>query len=265
MHRPSFAIARFTARFLPALLACAAIPAHALQCKAASGPQTRALVELYTSEGCSSCPPADRWLSRFAHDRPDSRVVPVEFHVDYWDLDGWKDPYSDPRYTLRQDRLQKATGARFVYTPQVVVGGRDMPDWRSGWRFPLAVAHITTQPARAALAIDATVADDASIGGTVEATLGPGTPTDQLSLFVVALQNGLASRVTAGENSGERLKHDFVARDMASLALSQSAGRLEFAFKPHADWAAGSMSLAAFVQDRKTGEVLQAVSTGACR
>jgi hypothetical protein len=82
---------------------------------------------------------------------------------------------------------------------------------------------------------------------------------------VLAVQSGLASRVTAGENRGEQLTHDFVARDMASIALSDASGRLAFEFKPGAKWAARNMSVAAFVQDAKTGEVLQAVTTGACR
>lgn len=250
-----------------AFLACAvaAAPAQALQCKAASGTDRHALVELYTSEGCSSCPPAERWLSRFGSGRTDSRVVPVEFHVDYWDHDGWKDPFSDARYTRRQEQLQKASGARFVYTPQVVVGGRDVPDWRSGVSVPFNVFRSRMGSAKATIAIDATVADDASIHGAVDAAVEAGTPAKNLTLVVLAVQNGLANRVTAGENRGERLTHDFVARDMASIALEQPSGHLAFAFKPGARWAAPSMSVAAFVQDAKTGEVLQAVTTGRCR
>lgn len=250
---------------LAALLAIAALPAGALQCRAASGKATQALVELYTSEGCSSCPPAERWLSRFGRGHPDSSVVPIEFHVDYWNDDGWRDPFSDPRFTRRQEELQKATGARFVYTPQIVVGGRDVPDWRSALSIPFDVFRIRMRAPRATLAIDATVADDASIHGAVDAKVAAGAPTRQLALVAVALQNGLASRVTAGENRGERLAHDFVARDMASVALAQPSGRLAFDFKPHAGWIARDMSVAAFVQDRGTGEVLQALATGTCR
>jgi hypothetical protein len=250
-----------------AFLACAlaALPVQALQCKAASGADRHALVELYTSEGCSRCPPAERWLSRFGSGRTDSRVVPVEFHVDYWDHDGWKDPFSDARYTRRQEQFQKATGARFVYTPQVVVSGRDVPDWRSGVSVPFNVFRSRMGSARAKIAIDATVADDASIHGAVDAAIDAGTPAKNLTLVVLAVQSGLASRVTAGENRGEQLTHDFVARDMASIALSDASGRLAFEFKPGAKWAARNMSVAAFVQDAKTGEVLQAVTTGACR
>ncbi|HEX3099328.1 MAG TPA: DUF1223 domain-containing protein [Usitatibacter sp.] len=247
------------------VLTLAAAPAQALQCKAASGTDRHALVELYTSEGCSSCPPAERWLSRFGSGRTDSRVVPVEFHVDYWDHDGWKDPFSDARYTRRQEQLQKATGARFVYTPQVVVSGRDVPDWRSGVSVPFNVFRSRMGTAKAKIAIDATVAEDASIHGTVDAALEAGTTTKDLTLVVVAVQNGLASRVTAGENRGEQLAHDFVARDMASTALAHSSSHVAFDFKPGARWAAPNMSVAAFVQDAKTGEVLQAVTTGACR
>ena len=247
------------------LFAAAAIPVQALQCKASSGSQMHALVELYTSEGCSSCPPAERWLSRFGRDRPDSRVVPIEFHVDYWNDDGWKDPFSDPRYTKRQETLQKASGARFVYTPQIIVGGRDMPDWRSALSIPFHVFQIHLHEAKAALAIDATVADDGSIHGAVDASLAKATPAQHLSLVVVALQNGLASRVTAGENRGEHLTHDFVARDMTSVALARATDRVEFEFRPRRDWVAANMSVAAFVQDSVSGEVLQALATGSCR
>lgn len=250
---------------LATLLAMGTIPAHALRCKAASGTQTQALVELYTSEGCSSCPSAERWLSRFGRDHSDSRVVPIEFHVDYWNDDGWKDPFSDARYTRRQEELQKATGARFVYTPQIVVGGRDVPDWRSALSIPFDVLRIHLRSPKATLAIDATVGDDASIHGAVDAKLANGGPQPNLALVVVALQNGLASRVTAGENRGERLTHDFVVRDMASASFTRASDRVEFDFKPRAAWKASDMSVAAFVQDRATGEVLQALTTGACR
>jgi hypothetical protein len=117
-----------------------------------------------------------------------------------------KDPFSDARYTKRQETLQKASGARFVYTPQIVVGGRDMPDWRSALSIPFNVLRIHLREAKAALAIDATVADDAAIRGAVDASLAKGTPAQHLSLVVVALQNGLARRVTAGANRGEVLQ-----------------------------------------------------------
>src|SRR5687767_8007237 len=95
-------------------------------CSARSGPVAATVVELYTSEGCSSCPPADRWLSAVAQ-RGD--VVALAYHVDYWDRLGWKDRFASPAFTQRQLDQRPVNGARFAYTPQVVIDGRD----RSGW------------------------------------------------------------------------------------------------------------------------------------
>ncbi len=111
-----------------ALLLLSALPAAAADDTRtfSSGNDRVALVELYTSEGCSSCPPADRWLSRLADDAGLwSEFVPVAFHVDYWDYIGWKDEFADPSNTQRQRGYAAAAGARSIYTPQMVVGGRD--------------------------------------------------------------------------------------------------------------------------------------------
>ncbi len=252
------------ARLMTAVLAFTALSAAALECKVASGPTTRTLVELYTSEGCSSCPPADRWLSSFATDRTDPRVVPIAFHVNYWDSLGWKDPFGDARYTTRQSDVAKAVGARFVYTPQVVVGGHDTADWRNAATLHDAVERNARRAAGATLEISATVAPDGSVRGSVDANLAAGRSPDHLELVVVPVQDGLSSRVTAGENRGEHLKHDFVVRDLEMAALKQPAAHLAFDFKARAGWTPAAMSVAAFVQDTRTGEVLQALSTRSC-
>src|SRR6476659_2802738 len=95
-------------------------------CTAASTRQVAPVVELYTSEGCNSCPPADRWLSKL---KADPAVVALAFHVDYWDRLGWKDRFASAAFTQRQAAQQATNGARFSYTPQVVVDGRDRTDW----------------------------------------------------------------------------------------------------------------------------------------
>src|SRR5258708_31652095 len=111
------------------LLPMASLPAlGAPDCTVRSGPNTAALVELYTSEGCSSCPPADHWLSSFARGRR-ALVVPIAFHVSYWDYIGWKDAYPDPRFGERQRERAKASGASMVYTPQEVIAGGAPPPW----------------------------------------------------------------------------------------------------------------------------------------
>ena len=95
-------------------------------CTATSPAHTLALTELYTSEGCDSCPPADKWMSGLAARGlgPD-KVVPLALHVDYWDYIGWKDVFAQPQFTERQRMLSRLSGSTFVYTPQVVVAGRD--------------------------------------------------------------------------------------------------------------------------------------------
>src|SRR5258708_33064840 len=101
-------------------------PASAAQCVARSGERTVALVELYTSEGCSSCPPADRWLSSIGRTFPPDRVVPLALHVDYWDYIGWKDPYARREFSQRQRRLSPLQRRAVVYTPPGPVHGRGL-------------------------------------------------------------------------------------------------------------------------------------------
>jgi hypothetical protein len=247
------------------LVATISLPSEGSVCSATSGPKTAALVELYTSEGCSSCPPADRWLSGFTKPGADARVVPIAFHVQYWDYIGWKDAFGDPRYTERQHAVAERARARNVYTPQVVVGGRDFPDWRSAGAFGKSVEAIAGRDARATLVVDARVAPDGTVRGWVETTLRDPVGREALQVHVVALQDGLSSSVTAGENRGERLRHDYVARDFVAAPLRGARERTPFTFTPKPGWDARRLSLAAFVQDRGTGEVLQAVATGACR
>ena len=241
------------------LLALAMLPiaAAAAPCTVRSGPHTAALVELYTSEGCSSCPPADRWLSAFVPVAGNGDVVPLAFHVGYWDYIGWKDAYAQPRFTQRQHDMASAAGARFVYTPQVVVGGRDFPSWSSARSATAAFDAIRRKPAPVTIEIALSQAPDHAITAAVEASAKPTLAAGDLALVTVVTQNGLASRVTSGENKGEHLRHDFVVRD---LAVHRGLGRASATFASKPDWDAGKMSVAAFVQNVKTGEVLQAVS-----
>ena len=244
------------------ILMLTAQPAAAAECTARSGPRTAALVELYTSEGCSSCPPADRWLSSFTPVVGNGDVVPLAFHVNYWDYIGWKDVFADARYTERQRERAAAAGARSVYTPQVVVGGRDFPGWRSRQSATAAFDAIRRKPAAVVIDVAVRVAPDRSLTAEVEASAQAGLARSDLALLTVVTQNGLASRVTAGENRGEKLQHDFVVRD---LAVHRGLGKSVATFKPRADWNLAHMAVAAFFHDLRTCEVLQAVSLAICK
>jgi hypothetical protein len=235
-----------------------AIPSLAAECNVRSGPNTAALVELYTSEGCDSCPPADRWLSTFAGAPRSSRlVVPIAFHVDYWNSLGWRDVYSDARYSERQRQLARAAGARMVYTPQVIVGGRDFASWRTGGAAK-ALDAVGMRPARAQIEIAAS-----GTSAHVVASVATGTRTDDIALIVALTQNGIVTEVRAGENRGETLRHDFVVRDIKTFRQWSSERptiTADVEFPARADWNRGQMRFVAFVQDLRTADVLQALA-----
>jgi len=223
-----------------------------------SGPHTNALVELYTSEGCDSCPPADRWLSAFAASPGSKLAVPIAFHVDYWDYLGWKDPYADLRYSERQRTLARVSGARAVFTPQVMLAGRDF-SWRGG--LGKAFEAVNAKPSAARLEI----APGKGPVARVTAALDGGVRSEDLALFVAITQNGLVTQVKAGENRGATLRHDFVVRDLKSQRLgSANSVEARFDFTPRLDWQLERMALVAFVQNTRTGEVLQALSAPVC-
>src|SRR5258707_14920888 len=142
------------------LLLMAGLPALAApDCTVRSGPNTAALIELYTSEGCSSCPPADQWLSSFARGRR-ALVVPIAFHVSYWDYIGWKDAYAEARFGERQRERAKASGASMVYTPQVMIGGRDFPGGSSEAQLGGRLQIINRTPPPAPIELGATAPPD---------------------------------------------------------------------------------------------------------
>ena len=161
----------------------AALPARAGLCAAKSSPRTAALVELYTSEGCSSCPPADRWLSSLRQaGQTRGEVVPLALHVGYWDYIGWKDPYARPEFAARQRRIAALQHSSFVYTPQVVLQGRDFRGWGSG-AFERAVAKINARPAKAAISLSLEPLRDGVLKVEVAARVSePGAPGSRRAL-----------------------------------------------------------------------------------
>lgn len=228
------------------------------ECTARSGPLKNALVELYTSEGCSSCPPADRWLSAFAPPGAQPQVIPLAFHIGYWDYIGWKDAFADARFTARQRALAVAAKRSGVYTPQVIVDGRDFPEWRSG-ATPSAIGAVSRSPAKATIEMTRSFAGPA-ITGEVKVDVASRMSTPSLQLVVVLTESRLGSRVTAGENRGETLRHDFVARDMATFRVKDGAAYpVRFEGKP--GWKPADTRLVAFVQDAATSEVWQALAS----
>jgi hypothetical protein len=255
-------------RLLAALAAWAlSAQAWAGACTAQSPRQTAALVELYTSEGCSSCPPADKWLSTLGERAvaPGGLIVPLALHVDYWDYIGWKDPYAKREFSTRQRRLAALGRASFVYTPQVLLQGRDFRAWGSS-AFDDAVASINARAAKAAISL---AIDPRKTGAlpveTMAQLLDPGQHGDA-ALYLAAYENKLVSKVRAGENEGRTLAHDFVVLAWTGPIAFDRDGRVHdrrtLALLPEA--AAAESGVAAFVQNRRTGEVLQALMLPSC-
>src|SRR6202008_3982608 len=133
------------------LAAAAALSPAALQaeCRATSAEHAVAVVELYTSEGCDSCPPADRWLSALKVGTPAAPAVALAFHVDYWDRLGWRDRFGSAAFTQRQYEQSKRQHGDFVYTPQVLLQGRDFAWQRNS--ATAAMAAVAAKPARAGI------------------------------------------------------------------------------------------------------------------
>ena len=185
--------------------------AAAPTCRTQSTANVTPLFELYTSEGCSSCPPADRWLSAL---RDEPGVVALAFHVDYWDRLGWKDRFASPVYTQRQAQQRLSNGAKFSYTPQVVVDGLDRPRWYTG-NAPAASG------ARAPARVDIELARD---GEAVSASVNarPGAPA-RLAAYWAVTEMGHRTAVKAGENHGATLTHDFVVRHYVPIAAWNAA------------------------------------------
>ena len=255
-----------TLRIVAFAAACAtAFPAQALQsCRAASGPQALPLVELYTSQGCDSCPPADRWLTKqFPAAATDARAVALAFHVDYWDRLGWKDRFATPQYTQRQYDAMRANRASFVYTPQVLVQGREALNWQQGGATD-AIAAAAGRAARAAIALTATSSADALQVRAI-ATVPYTTLRKQAVLWLAYTDSGHVTEVAAGENRGLRLHHDHVVRSLHGPYPVDTDGTAvaELMLVPQRDDGHFPV-LVAFVQDSKRGDALQTLELPAC-
>jgi hypothetical protein len=234
--------------------------AQAGKCTARSGEKTSVLVELYTSEGCNSCPPADRWLSELGKKYPPELVVPLALHVDYWDYIGWKDPYAKREFSQRQRRLSQLQRASFVYTPQVLVQGTDFREW-GGAEFDRAVSKLHERRAGARLELEILAATREALEVRALATVADAAQGADASLYVAAYENRLQSQVTAGENSGRLLQHDHVALEWQG-PYGPGERRLRLPLLPQAK--IGDSGIVAFVQNRRTAEVLQTLMLGTC-
>lgn len=233
-------------------------------CSGSSPPHTVALVELYTSEGCDSCPPADKFFSGLRADglAPEQAVL-MSLHVDYWNYIGWKDAYSRAVFTERQRKLAELVGSRTIYTPEMFIAAREIRSSRWQGGVQESVKRINAVPARADIAISLGTPGPAGLPVEVRASaLANG------KLHVALVQSGIDSQVKSGENRGRLLHHDHVVREwLAPVALEGKAARPAALVTRTVPLPVGAvprnLAISAFVQGER-GEILQAFSLPLC-
>lgn len=217
------------------------------------GPETHvSLFELYTSEGCNTCPPAEEWLSHLQTDpRLWKQLVPLAFHVDYWDYLGWHDPFDSHTYTQRQQAIAAqadSLAGRIIYTPQFVLDGKDWRDW-----FNDKPLEVDAAPKVGALSLSVD-------GRRLDARFSPDSPLDgPLTLYIAVLAFGVETRVGAGENQGAILRHDFLVVGYAHGGLTRGKQGYSAALSlPAVAVRAGRYALAAWVARADDPAPLQA-------
>jgi hypothetical protein len=226
---------------------------------------TPVIVELFTSEGCSDCPPADRLLSALgkAQPVPGAEVIPLEEHVDYWNSDGWNDPFSSSQFTVRQKEYVYVFHRASEYTPEMVVDGTVEFVGSDQNRALAAIAKEALGP-KADLQIEE-LPDANSDARKMQlrvslAPLAALNPKHGAEVVLVVTEDNLASNVTRGENAGKHLNHFGVVRELRVLGKVDSAG--SFSATPDLtlarDWKRENLHVVAFVQDRSTKRILGA-------
>jgi hypothetical protein len=245
--------------------------AAALASSAVRG-QTPVVVELFTSEGCSSCPPADQLLSRLEVPRygnagrakqvimvaPGVEVIALGEHVDYWDDLGWKDRFSSPLFSARQQDYGRALHLENVYTPQIVVNGQKQVLGSDSRAVQEAIRAAAKEP-QAQVAISMSSPQTVSFSVS---KLPPGSHDAEILLGVA--ESGLVTPVLGGENGGRELRHTAVVRTLTSLGRLDPKHPGEYSavaqINLRPDWNRANLKLVLFVQDRTTRRILGAAS-----
>lgn len=228
------------------LLLASVVVAAVFAMERASAPkigERMVVVELFTSQGCSSCPPADELLRRIARDpKLHGKVIPLAFHVDYWNSLGWRDPFSSRDWSARQRDYVRAMKLASAYTPQIIVNGTRQMVGSSSFEVYKAIEDESRRAA------EGTVTLTPAPGGYIVRATSPHRDAD---LVVVTFENGATTHVTAGENNGKTLADDAIAR---KLVHAESGAKIDVDPK---------YGVVAFLQDRGTKRLWTAAVSAA--
>lgn len=211
-----------------------------------------AVLELFTSEGCSSCPPADELLGEIQNENKDGQVYVLSYHVDYWDRQGWKDIFGNPEYTKRQYDYAKWLGKEPVYTPQVVVNGTK--DYIGSDEFTIrnAISSALSKPAAAELALKTT-----PVNNKLNVNYNVNGISKNSRLLLAVVQKSAKSNVKRGENANRVLSHYQIVKELHSVALKNNGNGTTALTMPK-DFTAKDFEVIGFVQDLNSGAILGA-------
>ncbi|MEM7193659.1 MAG: DUF1223 domain-containing protein [Pseudomonadota bacterium] len=234
--------------------------AYAAKTKTVTSAETvTPVVELFTSEGCSSCPPADQWLSKLGETVDEQfRAVPLAFHVDYWNYLGWTDPYSSEQYTDWQRKVAKNNRQRSMYTPEFTVAGMES---RGAHEILDNIRKANNKPAD--VFVTMRMMPDGVDKLNLEVAVDNQHHDLGVQIFVALYENNIVRKIGAGENTGRTLEHDHVVRFWShpKSLLNGSQTETYTLFLPQ-DAVAENVGVATVIIDSKTGKTLQSLSAG---
>jgi hypothetical protein len=250
------------------MLSITSYSATVKKCTASSKQQTTTLLELYTSEGCSSCPPADSALSKIGK-RADlkGKVVPLSLHVDYWNYLGWKDPFSKAQFTKRQRSYAAIWRSGTIYTPQFILSGKNQRPGLFGYSLSGQIESRYKLKPNANITISLQNRSGNRLHLSVKGRLVKTGNYVGKAMYVAVYESGLREQIVRGENRGRLLSHDHVVRTLYGPVLLDRQGKVIFTklINIPAGWNRRSLGVAAFVQDVKNGKVLQAIALPLCQ
>jgi hypothetical protein len=248
------------------LLAMAALD-DSVRLGAAPGPARRStvIVELFTSEGCSSCPPADDVLSQLAHRQPlpGVEVLALSEHVDYWDHLGWRDPFSSPAFSARQSNYDaRVFHANQVYTPQVVVDGQLERVGSNARAVQRAIEQAAASP-KATVRVAALRVDEQDLRVELHVDLPSSLSSDEVDAVVAVTEDNLSTEVRRGENRGRTLRHSGVVRSLTTigtLSPREPAASMTVSLPWDHTWKPADVRVIAFLQERQSRHIVGADS-----
>ena len=247
------------------LFACVLIVSALASAQPPQPARVPVLIELFTSQGCSSCPPADDLLRRLLQEQPLAgvEVIALSEHVDYWNRLGWKDPFSSSRFTERQEVYALQFDGNGMYTPQAVVDGRFQMVGSDGPKLRDAILAAAKTP-KATVDVKVRASTTERVAVAVEVRDAPADPRGDIEVMLAIVENGLAVDVQRGENASRRLHHDAVVRALnrvGTLPRDARSGTFGGEVKLSSEWVRSNLKAVVFLQHKRNGHIVGAAVT----